>query len=129
MTGRLLTQYRDHIARKGMLVAIRRHTGPAGIDRPYTDTVAQGFVADYDEATLVGAIRRINQVAIILVDTLAAILPVLDTDRLMTDFEVVNGVATLVDNKVVGGQESTIKTIKRRREGQTLIALEIVAVG
>lgn len=129
MAGPMLAQHRDQIGRKGRLVAIRRYTGPAGINRPCSDTVTKAFVSDYDAAGLVGGIKQGDRLAIALVDTLGPILPVLDTDRLVTDFQVVSGVATIVDGKVVGGKEATIKNVKERHEGADLIALEIQAAG
>jgi hypothetical protein len=124
-----LANYRDEIGRKGMPIAIRRYTGPAGLERPFTDTVTRAGVRNYEVKELVGDIKQGDQVAIALVDTLGAILPVLNTDKLVTDFEVIDGVVTLFDGKVVGGKESIIKNVKKRRVGGTLIALEIQAAG
>jgi hypothetical protein len=124
-----LANYRDEIGRKGEPIAIRRYTGPAGLNRPFTDTVTRAGVRNYEAEELVGDIKQGDQVAIALVDTLAAILPVLNTDKLVTDFEVIDGVVTLVDGKVVGGKESIIKNVKKRRVDGTLIALEIQAAG
>lgn len=128
--AQLLAQYRDEIGRKGMPIAIRRATGPAGVNRPYTDTVTRAGVRNYDGTELVGTITQGDQVAIALVDALGAILPVLNTDKLVTDFQVINGVVSIdSDGHVIGGKESTIKNVKKRRVGGTLIALEIQAAG
>ena len=125
----LLAHYRTKITKSGQWIAIRRYSGPAGIDRPFTDTVTRAYVRDYDLKDLVGTITQGDRAAVALVDTLGAILPVLDTDRLVTGFEIINGVVTLVGGKVVNGEESTIKNVKKRQIGETLIALEIHASG
>jgi hypothetical protein len=125
-----LANYRDEIGRKGMPIAIRRYTGPAGLNRPFTDTVTRAGVRNYEAKELVGDIKQGDQVAIALVDTLGVILPVLNTDRLVTDFQVIDGVvSTDGDGHVIDGKESTIKNVKKRRVGGTLIALEIQASG
>jgi hypothetical protein len=128
--AQMLAQYRDEIGRKGMWIAIRRASGPAGINRPFTDTVTRAGVRDYDSKELVGDIKQGDQVAIALVDTLGAILPVLKTDKLVTEFQVIDGVVSIDgDGHVIDGKESTIKNVKKRRVGGTLIALEIQAAG
>jgi hypothetical protein len=124
-----LAQYRDEIGRKGMPIAIRRYTGPAGLERPYTDTVTRAGVRNYEAEDLVGTITQGDQVAIALVDTLGAILPVLDTDKLVTDLEEIDGVVSIDGDGHVSGKECKIKNVKKRRVGGTLIALEIQAAG
>jgi hypothetical protein len=117
------------VRQKGGPVAIRRESGPRGPNRPFTDTVTLGYVRDYDSNELIGTITQGDQKAVVLVDSLADILPVLDTDKLITDLEIVDGAVVLDDDGHVKGRESTIKNVKRRRVGTTLIALDIQTTG
>jgi hypothetical protein len=120
----------QEVTLKGEPVAIRRATGPAGVNRPFTDTVTRAYVRDFEANELVGTITQGDRVAITLVDALADILPVLESDKLVTDFEVIDGIVLIDDDgHVVGGKASTIKKVKRRKVGGTLIALEIQAAG
>lgn len=94
-----------------MPVAIRRYHG-TGPSRSSVDTATTGFIKNYDSSELIGIIEQGDQVAIVLVETLTAILPV-----------------TISDKLVIDDAEFAIKNVKIRRDGTTLIALEIHAKG
>lgn len=126
--AQLLAQYRDEIGRKGQPIAIGRYTG-SGVGRTRADTVTKAFVRYYRSEELIGTIVQGDQVAIALVDDLVGILPVTVNDKLILDFEVVDGVATIVDGATVRGNEFTIKNPMKRVVGGTLIALEIHSKG
>ncbi len=95
----------------GEAVAIRRYSGvtPA---RTFIDTPTTAFVRNFGSTELIGAVVQGDQVAIALVDTLAAILPV-----------------TTADFLVVGTKEFAIKNPRKRVVGGVLIGLEIHAKG
>lgn len=112
LADRVLAVYRQQIERVGQTVAIRRYegTGPA---RTHVDTATRAYVRNYASNELVGAIVQGDQVAITLIDDLAAILPVTTNDKLVISGEV----------------EKAIKNVRKRRVAGTLIALEIHAAG
>lgn len=106
------------LAAVGEDIVIRRYSGPAGPDRPYTDTVARARVTGYQPRDLVGGIVQGDRRVIVLVDTLGALLPIVpgrDSD----------------DRAVVRGKELTILAVddSTRRIGGTLIALELQVRG
>lgn len=112
LADRVLALYRQQIDRVGQTVAIRRYTG-TGPARTYADTATKAYVRNYASSELVGAIVQGDQIAIALVDDLAEILPVTTNDKFVISGEV----------------EKAIKNVRKRRVGDTLIALEIHAAG
>ena len=106
-----LTLTRKQVNLNGQSVAIRRYTG-TGPTRTYVDTATMGFVRNYSAKEIIGSIIQSDQVAVVLVDTLTAILPVRVTDYLM-----------------VNGQKFSIKNPMSREVGGVLISLEIHASG
>jgi len=106
-----LASHRAMISEKGMPVSIRRYSG-TGPTRTYADTATTAYVRNYNSSELIGAIMQGDQIAICLVDTLGSVLPVTTNDKLVVD-----------------GKELAIKNVKKRREGSTLIALEVHATG
>jgi hypothetical protein len=123
-----LASHRALIDENGQLVAIGRYTG-TGPDRPRTDTPTMAYVRYYASSELKGTIVQGDQVAIVLVDGLSGILPVTVNDKLIVDFEVIDGVVTMVDGATVRGKEFAIKNPMKRVVGGTLIALEIHSKG
>ena len=119
---------RAMVAAKGEPVAIGRYA-VIGAGRARTDVLSTGFVRNFGSSELTGLIVQGDQKAIVLVDTLAAVLPVTANDWLIVGFEVINGVATMVNGRVVGGKEYAIKNPAKRVVGGVLIALEIHAKG
>jgi hypothetical protein len=103
--------YRDALNSVGEPVSIGRYTG-TGAARVRTDTTTKGYVRNYGANELIGSISQGDQVAVVLVDTLAGILPVTTNDKL-----------------IVGTKEFAIKNSMKRVVGGTLIALEIHAAG
>jgi hypothetical protein len=106
-----LLAYREMIGDLGQTVVIRRYTG-TGASRPHTDTATQAYVRNYGSKELIGSIVQGDQVAVTLVDTLSAILPVTTNDKLVVD-----------------SKEFAIKNPMKRVVSGTLIALEIHAAG
>ena len=123
-----LASHRSLVGENGQPVAIGRYT-VIGAGRARTDVVSTGFVRNFGSSELTGLIVQGDQKAIVLVDTLAAVLPVTANDWLIVGFEVINGVATMVNGRVVGGKEYAIKNPAKRVVGGVLIALEIHAKG
>jgi hypothetical protein len=114
------------IDKSGQLVAIGRYVGTS---RDRTDTVTRAYVRYYASNELIGTIVQGDQVAITLVDGLSGILPVTVRDKLIVDFEVIDGVATMIGSETKGGREFAIKNPMKRVLGGTLIALEIHSAG
>lgn len=110
--GEALAMYRRQINENGRAVSIRRYSG-TGPSRTHVDTATRAYVRNYGSDELVGAIVQGDQVAIALVDDLAAILPVRITDKLV----------------IAGEVEKAIRNVRKREVGGTLIALEIHAAG
>ena len=106
-----VTTYREMVADVGQPVAIRRYTG-TGPARSPVDTATMAYVRYYASNELIGGIVQGDQVAIALVDTLSAILPVTTNDFL-----------------VIGAKEHAIKNPMKRVVSGVLIALEIHAKG
>jgi hypothetical protein len=106
-----LRMTRSLVNDNGQPVVIRRYTG-TGPTRSFVDTATTAFVRNYGSKELIGSIAQGDQVAVTLVDTLAAILPVTTNDFL-----------------VVNGKEFAIKNPMKRVVTGVLIALEIQAKG
>jgi hypothetical protein len=121
-----LESLRALIEENGQLIAIGRY---AGTNRDRTDTVTRAYVRYYGSSELIGTIVQGDQVAIALVDDLSGVLPVTVNDKLIVDFQVVDGVVTMNGNETVGGKEFAIKNPMKRVVGGTLIALEIHSKG
>lgn len=112
LADRVLEVYRQQIERLGQTVAIRRYTG-TGPARTHVDTATRAYVRNYSSNELVGAIVQGDQVAITLIDDLSGILPINTNDKFV----------------ISGEPEKAIKNVRKRRVGDTLIALEIHAAG
>jgi hypothetical protein len=123
-----LASHKALIDENGQLVAIGRYTGTVP-SRTRTDTVTRAYVRYYGSNELIGTIVQGDQVAIALVDDLSGILPVTVNDKLIVDFQVINGVITMDGASTVGGKEFAIKNPMKRVVGGTLIALEIHSKG
>lgn len=108
-----LASHRAFINEIGEDIIIRRFTG-SGTPRPKTETTIKARVVGYRPDEFLGPIVQGDRKVIALVDDLAAILPVLPTDKI-----------------VVRGKEMAIKAIddSTRRIGGTLIALELTIGG
>lgn len=108
-----LASHRAFMAELGETVTVRRYSG-TGPGRPHVDTAAQARVTGYTPQDLVGTIVQGDRKLIMLVDTLAAVLPLSTTDKL-----------------VIRGREVRIKAVddNTRRIAGVLIALEIQAEG
>ena len=109
----LLNQHHSAINARGETVYLRRYAGPSG-SRTHTDTATVAAVMSYDAAEIVGSIKVGDQKVVALVDTLATLLPVLRSDKL-----------------VIRGRECAIKNVddNKRRYAGTLIALELQVEG
>jgi hypothetical protein len=113
-----LASHRAMINEIGEDIIIRRYSGAAGPNRAYTDTIARARIVGYQPRDLVGGISQGDRKAIVLVDTLGALLPIVpgrDSD----------------DKAVVRGKEISIIAVddSTRRIGGTLIALELQVRG
>lgn len=108
-----LASHRGFIRDLGETVLVRRYSG-TGPSRTSVDTAAQARVTGYAPKDLVGAIVQGDRHVIMLVDTLAAVLPLRTTDHL-----------------VIRGTETSIKAVddNTRRIAGVLIALDIQAAG
>ena len=107
----MLQSYRSQIAEKGIAISIRRYTGQGTLAVP-NDYPTQGFPRNFDASELVGSIQQGDQTVVILVDSLDAVLPVTNRDKVL-----------------IGSKELAIKNVKNRRVGSTLIALELQVAG
>ena len=108
-----LTQHRMLIGQVGETVYIRRYSG-IGQDRTFVDTPTVARVTGYMPKELVGPIVQGDRKIIALVDSLAAILPVLTSDRVVVRDRVL-AIKAVDDNT--------------RRIGGVLIALVIQVAG
>jgi hypothetical protein len=108
-----LASHRAFMAEFGETVLVRRYSGTAP-SRTHVDTPTTARVMGYAPKDLVGSIVQGDRKVIALVDTLAAILPVTNSDVL-----------------VIRGREVKIKAVddNTRRIAGVLIALEIQAAG
>lgn len=108
-----LASHRAFMAELGENILVRRYSGTAPT-RTHVDTAAMARVMGYQPKDLVGAIVQGDRRVIMLVDTLAAVLPLRTSDKL-----------------VIRGIETSIKAIddNTRRIAGTLIALDIQAEG
>ncbi|WP_445488598.1 hypothetical protein [Rhodopseudomonas sp. RCAM05734] len=100
------------VRENGQPVTIRRYKGPAGPSRAFDDFPTVAFVRTYGAKELIGNITQGDQLAVTLVDSLAAALPITTSDRF-----------------VVNGKEFTIKHPAPRTVGGVLIALDIQCAG
>jgi hypothetical protein len=114
-----LESYRRLIGEDGRKVFIRRYTG-TGPARTSADTPTQAFVRPYGSKELIGAIAQGNQSAIMLVDGLAAILPLRRTDKL---------VPAAADGTPSKTEEWAIKNPMKREVGGVLVAYELHTEG
>lgn len=114
----VLSEYRRAMAEVGEDIVIRRYSGPAGPNRAFTDTVARARVVGYQPRDLVGGISQGDRKAIVLVDTLGGLLPIVP-GRDSDDKAVVRG--KLIS--IIAVDDST------RRIGGILIALELQVRG
>jgi len=120
----------------GQWIAIRRYSG-TGVTRSSFDTLARSYVRYYGDKELIGAIMQGDLVAYSLVDTLSVLLAtpqgITTKDKLITGFWGfdVAGTTPGIDGAghVNGGKETAIKSVIKREEGGTLIALELHAGG
>jgi hypothetical protein len=128
----LLAQYRSKIASVGQWIAIRRYSG-TGPARTFSDTPARAYVIYAPDSALVGGVVQGNLLVWALVDSLAAMVPPLNTnDRLVTRFHGCDDPTTtppLTNDQIGGGKEMAIKSVMEIMPGGTLIALKMVAVG
>lgn len=106
-----LQQVRQMVNARGQSVAIRRYTG-TGSTRTFVDTPTKAFVRNYGSNEIIGSIVYGDQKAVVLVDGLAAILPVTTNDKL-----------------VIGTKECAIKNPAKRVLSGVLIALDVQAAG
>lgn len=108
-----LAQHREMIGEVGETIYIRRYTG-TGPGRTFVDTATTARVIGYAPNELVGSIVQGDRKIIALVDTLAGILPVTKSDKV-----------------VIRSNEFAIKAVddNTRRIGGTLIALELQVEG
>lgn len=108
-----LASLRSFLREVGEDVVVRRYlgTGPA---RTAIDRVARARVKGYQPSDLVGAIVQGDRKVVILVDTLADLLPLSTTDKL-----------------VIRGREAAIKGVddNTRRIGGVLIGLDLQVAG
>lgn len=109
----MLASHRRSINAIGEQVIVRRYSGVGGLRTP-VDTITQARVVGYTPAQLVGPIVQGDRQLIMLVDTLAAMLPL-----------------TTSDTVVIRGREVAIKSVddNTKRIGAVLIALMIHAAG
>ena len=113
-----LAMTRNMVTENGQRVFIRRFSG-TGPSRTKVDTPTLAYVRNYGSKELIGSIQQGDQSAVTLVDTLAAILPVLTTDKLVL----------AKDDGTAGPLEYSIKNPMKRVVGGMLIALEIHCSG
>lgn len=108
-----LASHRAFINAIGEPVTVRRYSGVGALRTP-VDTATRARVVGFTPAELVGSIVQGDRKIIMLVDTLAAVLPLTTSDQL-----------------VIRGREVSIKAVddNTRRIGGVLIALEIHAAG
>jgi hypothetical protein len=108
-----LASHRAMVAEIGEAVTVRRYSGP-GASRSHVDTPTQARVTGYLPQEIVGDVTQGDRKVIALADTLAAVLPLTTSDRL-----------------VIRGREVAIKAVddNTRRIGGVLVALVIQAAG
>ena len=101
--------------------------------KAYTDTPAKAYVLYKPAKEFIGAVVQNYLVAIVLVDTLAGILPISTNDRLVTEFFGCDDLGTTpeldFESHISGGKQFAINSAIKRTPGGQLIALEIHAVG
>jgi hypothetical protein len=81
-----LAMTRNLVNANGQTVYIRRYSG-TGPTRTHVDTATVAYVRNYGSKELVGSIVQGDQVAVTLVDTLSAILPVRTSDVLVVEWQ------------------------------------------
>lgn len=102
-----LRMHRKLINENGEDAYIRRYTG-TGLARTFVDVASKAYVRNYSSKELIGSVIQGDSVAIMLVDSLSAILPITTSDKVIAE-----------------STEYSIKNPMRRVVGGTLIALEI----
>lgn len=108
-------EYVDALNEVGETVYIRRYTGGSGSTQTYSDTATTARVVCNGPASAEGNAQQYRYTIIALVDTLSAILPITDADRVVLDD---------------GKQLAIIDPgDRKRRIGGTLIALEMICEG
>jgi hypothetical protein len=109
-----LASHRKMIAQTGEDVIVRRYRGPAGPNQVHDDVTVRARVMGYQPRDLVGSVVQGDRRVIMMVDALAAILPLRTSDKC-----------------VIRGVEVAIKGIddNTRRIAGTLIALELQVAG
>jgi hypothetical protein len=126
-----LAQYETKIGKVGQWIAIRRFAGTTV--KTYSDTLTRAYLTYYPVKEFVGAVVQGELVAIALVNSLGAVLPVTTNDKLVTEFYgFADAFATpqlTVDSHVSGGKQTSITSAVKRTTGGVLIALELHAVG
>jgi hypothetical protein len=108
-----IASHQKFIAELGETILVRRYSG-TGAARTKVDVATTARVMGYAPRDLVGSITQGDRRVIALADTLAALLPLTNSDKL-----------------VIRGREVAIKAVddNTRRIAGTLIALEIQAAG
>lgn len=108
-----LVSLRRQLAQHGRDIVIRRWSGPSGA-RVSTEATTRARIVGYAPEKIVGLVQAGDRKAIVQVDSLSALLPLKDTDKVVVD-----------------GREFAIRFVddQTRRIDGTLIALELVVSG